>query len=98
MEMAKASGSKGKGTSTQSLKDEVAQAVGKGRDTSVWLREDGAVCFGDECVVIKPNPDGSLLLQVDPSSCGQVAGEVILEHLIKCAGKGVEIKIPPQVK
>ena len=81
----------------KSLKDQVNEAIGKDRAGAVWIRKDGAVCFGDECVVLKPNQDGSLLLQVDPSSCGQVAGEVILEHLIKTAGKGVTIQIPAQV-
>ena len=85
---------------SKSLRDEVAQ-VTKGYpeappDDRVWIRDDGAVCFGDECVVIKPNPDGTLLFQVDPSSCGEMAGPLILEHLIKTAGKGIQVVIPPQ--
>jgi hypothetical protein len=85
---------------SKSLKDEIAEVTKGSRDAPpddrVWIRDDGAVCFGDECVVIKPDKDGTLLLQVDPSSCGKVAGEVILDHLIKTAGKGVSIVIPPQ--
>jgi len=85
---------------SESLKDEVTQAITGNRDAPpdnrVWIRDDGAVCFGDECVVIKPEQNGSLLFQVNPSSCGQVAGEVILDHLIKTAGKGIHIVIPPQ--
>jgi hypothetical protein len=85
--------------SQKSLKDEVDQALkdpGTGRrDPRVWVREDGAVCFGD-CVTIKPDSTGALNLTIDPSSCGSEAGEVILEHLIKTAGKGVNVVIPPQ--
>jgi hypothetical protein len=85
---------------SKSLRDEVAQ-VTKGYpdappDDRVWIRDDGAVCFGDECVVLKPNSDGSLLFQVDPSACGEVAGPVILEHLIKTAGHGITVIVPRQ--
>jgi hypothetical protein len=59
-----------------------------------WIREDGAVCFGHECVVIKTELDGSLGLEIHPDECGESAGKIILEHLIKTAGKGVHISIP----
>ena len=82
--------------SASSLKDEVKEAVGKGRDYFVWLRDDGAVCFGDECVVLNRNEaTGELDMEVKPDRCGAVAGEKILDHLIRTAGKGVHIHIPP---
>lgn len=86
-----------KGTlgTTPSLKDQVTAAFGEGGDAGVWIRADGAVCFGDECVVIKPAPDGTLDLEVKPDRCGAEAGGIILDHLIKTAGKGVNIRIPP---
>ena len=59
-----------------------------------WIREDGAVCFGHECVVIKVESDGLLGLEVHPDECGAEAGQAVLEHLIKTAGKGVHIVIP----
>ena len=62
-------------------------------DRRVWIREDGAVCFGD-CVSIKPNEDGALDLTIEPDSCGELAGGLILEHLVKTAGKGVRIIVP----
>ena len=80
---------------TPSVKDEVEKALGGGGDTGVWVRADGAVCFGDECVVIKPGENGTLDLEVKPDRCGSEAGSVILDHLIRTAGKGVNIKIPP---
>ena len=58
-----------------------------------WIREDGAVCFGHECVVIKPEPDGTLGFEFHPDECGEEAGKAVLEHLIKTAGKGVHINI-----
>lgn len=83
--------------SKTSLKDEVEKAVSNpgsgGHDARVWVRDDGAVCFGDECVTVKPGADGALDFIVKPDACG-VAGEVILQHLIKTAGKGVRIIVP----
>jgi hypothetical protein len=85
--------------SKASLKDEIEKAVANpgsgGKDSRVWVRDDGAVCFGDECVVVKPEPSGALLFEVHPDSCGEAAGPIILEHLIRTAGKGVHIVIPP---
>jgi hypothetical protein len=89
----------GHGDTEKSLKDEVNQAVANpgdtGADPRVWVRHDGAVCFGDECVVVKPDNDGVLNLTVNPDACGEVAGQAILGHLIRTAGKGVRIVVPP---
>jgi hypothetical protein len=85
--------------STKSLKNEVEKATSNpgtdGHDERVWVRDDGAVCFGDECVVIKTGKDGTLDLTIQPDACGPTAGSAILEHLIKSAGKGVHIIVPP---
>ena len=95
----KAKNKRDAGTSS-SLKSEVEKATTNpgmhGRDERVWVRDDGAVCFDDECVVIKPDADGALNLTINPDSCGAAAGSAILEHLIRTAGKGVHIVVPPQ--
>jgi len=91
--------SKRDGDSKKSLKNEVEEATSNpgtpGHDERVWVRDDGAVCFGDECVVITTGKDGTLDLTIKPDECGPVAGSAILEHLIKSAGKGVHIVVPP---
>ena len=83
--------------SKASLKNQVEKAVsnpgGEGHDPRVWIREDGAVCFG-ECLSVKPNEDGALDLTFEPDSCGEQAGSVVLEYLVKTAGKGVRIIVP----
>lgn len=61
-----------------------------------YVREDGAVCFGDECVVLKAQDDGKLHMEVKPSRCGEETGKLILDYLIKTAGKGVVIEIPSE--
>ena len=84
------------GQDSASLAKQAEAAFGKGGDGLAWLRDDGAVCFGDECVVInRDKTTGALELQVKPDKCGAATGEVILDHLIRTAGKGVNIKIPP---
>jgi len=91
-------GKVGKGAniaSTQEEAFELAQKTGVGFG---WIREDGAVCFGDECVVIQPNEKGKLQLTVKPNKCGELTGRVLLDYLIKTAGKGVVIEIPSEVE
>jgi hypothetical protein len=79
----------------KSVEDEVKEAVGEGKRDFVWLRDDGAVCFGDECITLKPAADNTLDMEVKPDRCGAEAGNVILDHLVRTAGRGINIKIPP---
>jgi hypothetical protein len=88
--MAKELGDKGKGKAL-----EAATKSGAG---FAWIREDGAVCFRDECVVLKPQDDGKLNLQVKPSRCGKETGRVILDYLLKTTGKGITIEIPSEAE
>jgi len=93
-----ANGKDGKGAnvaSTQEQALELAQKAGVGFG---WIREDGAVCFGDECVVIQPNDKGKLQLTIKPTRCGELTGGVLLDYLVKTAGKGVVIEIPSEVE
>ncbi|MBA7555025.1 hypothetical protein ES705_47670 [subsurface metagenome] len=74
------------------------EAAAKSGAGFAWIREDGAVCFGDECAVLKPTADGKLGLTVRPNKCGEKTGKILLEYLIKTAGKGVQIEIPSEVE
>jgi hypothetical protein len=72
---------------------EVAQ---ENRHSSVWIREDGAICFGNECAVIKPGIDNTLDLEIKPDRCGREQGALLLDYLVRTAGAGVNIRIPPR--
>jgi len=74
------------------------EAAAKSGAGFAWIREDGAVCFGDECAVLKPTESGKLGLTIRPNKCGEETGRVLLEYLIKTAGKGVQIEIPSEVE
>lgn len=59
------------------------------------LGEDGSIIFNNGCVILKPTEDGKLKLTMQPTKCGEATGRVLLDYLIKTAGKGVIIEIPP---
>ena len=76
---------------------ETTKSPGSGEKDAVWLREDGAICFGDGCASLKPTESGKLKLTVKPNRCGEAIGTQLVEYLIKTAGKGVEIEIPSEL-
>jgi hypothetical protein len=77
-----------------SLKDQVVKAAEQSGIGTPWIRDDGAVCFGNECVVFSKESDGQLRMEVHPDECGAAQGEALLGYLV-AAGKGVHIVVPP---
>jgi len=77
---------------------EAIEAAAKSGAGTPWLRADGAICFGDECAVLIPNEQGKLQLTIKPTRCGSETGRILLDYLIKTAGKGVVIEIPSEVE
>jgi hypothetical protein len=82
----------------ESIAHEVKTAFGPGlagiqvQGAGVWVREDGAVCFGGgENFVIKAADDGVLDVKIGLFSCPSWVQAVILERLKEIAGKGVRI-------
>jgi len=97
--MAKES-SNGKGSKaidTTRAKAKALEAATESGASLAWIREDGAICFGDECAVLKPTDEGKLGLTIKPSKCGEQQGRLLLDYLIRTAGKGVVIEIPSEV-
>lgn len=85
---------------TDSIRSEAEanDAIAQSRAGFAWVRSDGAICFGDECAVLKPTESGKLGLTVRPDRCGQETGRLLLDYLINTAGKGVQIEIPSELK
>ena len=82
------------GTPPQAAKDST-----KARSGNVWIREDGAVCFDNECIAIKQDSDGAMALTYDPNKCScDETNDKILEAIISSAvsGKGVRLEIKPK--
>lgn len=94
---------KGKGTTGKSKVESIVgsevQALELAEKAGLpdWpeLCPDGSVSFNDGCVILKPTDDGKLKLTIAPTKCGELTGKVLLDYLIKTAGKGVIIEIPP---
>jgi len=91
-------GKSSKVANTTRAKAKALEAATESGASSAWIREDGAICFGDECAVLKPTAEGKLGLTIKPSKCGEEQGRLLLDYLIKTAGKGVVIEIPSEVE
>jgi len=108
--MAKTDRSGGKGStlikSPSSLEIEAdSSQAGKGSDGSgnrgSWIREDGAICFDNECLTLKPQGDGQLELTYDPKKCScSESNSAILDALAECviSGKGINLVVKPREK
>jgi len=95
--MAKDSSGEGKSSATVRAESKALEAAAKSGAGIAWIREDGAICFGDECAVLKVTEQGKLGLTIRPNKCGEEAGRILLDYLVKTAGKGVQIEIPSEV-
>lgn len=91
-----------KSPSSLEIKADRREAGKGGSDTGnrgSWVREDGAICFDNECIVLKPDSDGALDLTYNPDKCScDEANSAILDALADCAisGKGIRLEIKPR--
>jgi len=70
---------------------------GSGR---IWVRDDGAICIENECIVIQPTQDGTIEFTVDPNRCSCESGEALYKAILGSAlsGKGSRITIKPKIE
>jgi hypothetical protein len=71
----------------------------KSRSGNAWIREDGAVCFDNECITLKSDADGAMALTYDPNKCScDETNDTILKAIVSSAvsGKGVRLEIKPK--
>ena len=59
----------------------------QGPGSTVWVREDGAFCVGDECIVMQHKTD-RFEITVDPTRCGP-AGVDLLKQLSQAFAYGL---------
>lgn len=76
-------------TSHRSQDEAIADALEAGGG-AVWVREDGALCIGNECMVIKRRDDGSrdLDIEIKPDRCGASIAEAFSDTIYKTIGRG----------
>ena len=64
-----------------------------------WVREDGAICFDNECISLKPEKDGQLAITYDPTKCScEDSNDAVLKALAECviSGKGINLIVKPR--
>jgi len=55
----------------------------------VWIRDDGAICIGNECMVIKPREGSRALdIEIKPDRCGETIAEIFADTIYKTIGRG----------
>lgn len=89
-------------TSTKAKADRRPAGPGGGPDqiSGAWVRADGAICFGNECVVIHVE-NGQTFMDVDQTACGAEIGKAVVNKLMEGFSDGSPINIrvkPSQVK
>lgn len=88
--MGKESGDKRDENTTRRAQDKaIADALESG-NAPVWIREDGAICVGNECIVIKPREGSKRDLDIDikPDMCGAALADKFADTLYKTIGRG----------
>jgi len=80
-------GSKGSKAAVSSIKKQVRKAAGSSKSgDDFWVREDGALCWGNECVVINPDKDGNIDVEINKNRGCDV--HAFAEAIGKTVGKG----------
>jgi hypothetical protein len=86
-------------TSSSKIKTDSGSAGLGGKAASIggaWVREDGAICFGNECVVIHVE-NGQTFMDVDATACGAEIGKAIVTKLMDgfSDGSPINIRVKP---
>jgi hypothetical protein len=74
---------------TDRSQDKAIEDALESRDAPVWIREDGAICIGNECMVIK-HREGSrdLDIEIKPDRCGRAIADGFADTIYKTIGRG----------
>jgi len=78
---------KGSKASVTGLKKQIRKAAGRNKfGDDFWVREDGALCWGNECIVINPDKDGNIDVEINKNRGCDV--HAFAEAIGKTVGKG----------
>ena len=91
---------KGKILVTPSFKNKAEETPSQNRDGTVWIRDDGAICVGNECIVIKGELGREMELTIDPDKCPCEIEDKIIEAITGSvlSGKGITVSMKPRTK
>jgi len=77
---------KRRGKGSKAIVSSIKKQVSKAAGGSFWVREDGALCWGNECVVINPDKDGNIDVEINKNRGCDV--HAFAEAIGKTVGKG----------
>ena len=82
------------------LKGKTEETPSQNRDGTVWVRDDGAIVVGNECIVIKGETGREMELTIDPDKCPCEIEDKIIEALTGSvlSGKGITVSMKPKTK
>ena len=87
--MAKEGQRKGNENTPDRTQDKALEAVMEAGGGAVWVREDGALCVGNECMVIKGRAGSrDLDIEIKPDRCGEAVAEIFADTIYKTIGRG----------
>ena len=87
--MVKERASQGSGPALNGAKKQVRKAAGGSKSgDNFWVREDGALCWGNECVVINPDKNGNIDVEINRNKGCDVSA--FADAVAKTVGKGGE--------
>ena len=68
--------------------------------SGIWVREDGAICVGNDCVSFKTGPSNEMELTIDPDKCPCDVADKFLDTISAgvLSGKGVTVTMKPRTK
>jgi len=78
---------KRQGSAVTRIKKQVRKAAGRNKSgDDFWVREDGALCWGNECIVINPVKDGNIDVEINKNRGCDVSA--FADAIGKTVGKG----------
>ena len=88
------------GIPTSSTKSKAEETSSQNRDGTVWIRDDGAICVGNECIVIKGELGREMELTIDPDKCPCEIEDKIIEAITGSvlSGKGITVSMKPKTR
>jgi len=77
----------GSKAAVSSIKKQVRKAAGRSKSgDDFWVREDGALCWGNECIVINPDKNGNIDVEINKNRGCDVSA--FADAIGKTVGKG----------
>lgn len=87
--MAKESKRQGDEGTSRRTQDKAIEAAVEAGGGAVWVRADGALCIGNECMVIKRRADSrDLDIEIKPDRCGKAVANQFADTIYKTIGRG----------